>query len=175
MELTEAHGQYQSITGAVPPSKPAEVREWLARVLTIGQQEQWPRTSATGQLSIKDAQLKRLVHIPSCRPVLAMLAKAKLISAFGPKLVDMISPATGRLHASFNLAATKAGRFSCTGPNLQQLPSASAPEFKSCIVAAPGFLLVGCDWSQVEVRAAAWLSKDAALTRLYADGRDLHG
>jgi DNA polymerase I-like protein with 3'-5' exonuclease and polymerase domains len=173
-ELAEARREYQSITGALPPSKSAEVREWLAEVLTPDQQQQWPRTPETGQLSIKDAHLKRLAHIPSCRPVLAMLAKAKLISAFGPKLIDMISPVTGRLHASFNLAATKAGRFSCSDPNLQQLPSTSAPEFKSCVVSAPGFLLVGCDWNQVEVRAAAWLSNDAALTRLYADGRDLH-
>jgi DNA polymerase-1 len=41
-------------------------------------------------------------------------------------------------------------------------------------VAAPGNVLISCDWSQVEMRAAAWLSKDRVLTRVYEEGRDLH-
>ena len=172
-ELADARREYQALTGDAPPSKPAEVQAWLARVLDADTLANWPRT-ASGQLSIKDTHLKRLIHIPSCRPVLAMLATAKLISTFGPKLAEMVNPVTGRLHASFNIAGTKAGRFSCTKPNLQQLPSAKAPDFKRCIVPAPGNLLVGCDWSQVELRAAAWISGDIALTQLYADGRDLH-
>jgi DNA polymerase-1 len=172
-ELAEARREYQALTGDAPPSKPAEVQAWLARVLDADRLVSWPRT-ANGQLSIKDTHLKQLIHIPSCRPVLAMLGKAKLISTFGPKLAAMVSPVTGRLHASFNIGGTKAGRFSCTRPNLQQLPAAKAPEFKRCIVPSPGNLLVGCDWSQVELRAAAWISGDVALTQLYADGRDLH-
>jgi DNA polymerase-1 len=172
-ELAEARREYQALTGDAPPSKPAEVQAWLTRMLDADVLAKWPRT-ATGQLSIRDADLKRLVHIRSCHPVLAMLAKAKLISVFGPNLAKMVNPVTGRLHASFNIAGTKAGRFSCTRPNLQQLPSAKAPDFKRCIVPAPGHLLVGCDWSQVELRAAAWISGDVALTQLYADGRDLH-
>jgi hypothetical protein len=110
----------------------------------------------------------------SARPVLAILAKEKLLSTFGAKFADKVNPVTGRLHTSYLLAGTKAGRFSASGPNLQQLPSTAAPEFKRCIVAAPGHLLVGCDWSQIEMRAAAWISGDRALTRVYADGRDLH-
>ena len=131
-ELTDARREYQALTGDAPPSKPAEVQAWLVRVLDADTLANWPRT-ASGQPSIKDTHLKRLIHIPSCRPVLAMLATAKLISTFGPKLAQMVNPVTGRLHASFNIAGTKAGRFSCTKPNLQQLPSAKAPDFKRCI------------------------------------------
>jgi DNA polymerase-1 len=54
------------------------------------------------------------------------------------------------------------------------LPARRDPEFKECIIAAPGHLLVGCDWNQIEVRAAAWISRDPAMTRIYADGRDIH-
>ena len=82
-----------------------------------------------------------------------------------------MSPATGRIHCDYNIAAAKSGRFTSSHPNLQQLPAARAPEFRRCIIAAPGNVLICCDWNQVEMRAARWLSKDQALTRVYAEGR----
>ena len=81
---------------------------------------------------------------------------------------------TGRIHAHYSIAGAKSGRFSCNHPNLQQLPSARAPEFRRCIVAASGCVLVGCDYNQVELRAAAWSANDQNLTRVYRDGRDVH-
>jgi DNA polymerase-1 len=172
-ELAEARRAYQQTTRQAPPSTPNEVRGWLANVLDADQLERWPRTE-TGQPSIAAAHLKRLVQIPTARPVLAILAHEKLLRSFGAGLTALINPATGRLHAHYNLAGAKSGRFTCSNPNLQQLPSRRAPEFRRCIVAAPGYLLVGCDWNQIELRATAWISGDPALTALYADGRDLH-
>jgi DNA polymerase-1 len=172
-ELAAARQEYHTATGRTPPSAPNEVRSWLRDVLTPKELARWPCTT-TGLLSIEGHYLKRLVHIPSTRPVLAILAHEKLLRTFGPKLAGMLNLATGRLHASFNIAAAKTGRFSCTAPNLQQLPSKRAPEFRSCIVAANNHALLSCDYSQIELRAAAWISKDPALTSIYIDGRDLH-
>jgi DNA polymerase I-like protein with 3'-5' exonuclease and polymerase domains len=173
-ELAEARHEHLRLTDEPSPSKPAEVRAWLLRLLPAEQLAQWPRTDRAGELSTESKHLKRLVHIDSARTVLALLAKAKLISTFGPKLADYVNPVTGRIHCAYQLAGTKAGRFSVTKPNLQQLPSRRAPEFKRCIEAAPGNVLVGGDWSQVEMRAAAWISGDPVLTSLYAEGRDIH-
>ena len=106
--------------------------------------------------------------------MLAIRAYEQLLNNFGARLPERISPVTGRLHGRYNLAATKAGRFSASSPNLQQLPAKRAPEFKSCIVASAGHVLVGCDWSQIEMRAAAWLYRDPVLTQIFADGRDIH-
>jgi DNA polymerase I-like protein with 3'-5' exonuclease and polymerase domains len=103
-----------------------------------------------------------------------MRAKEQLINNFGPRLAAMISPITGRLHCRYNIAGTKAGRFSCSNPNLQQLPRNKAPEFMQCVVAAPGHVLIGCDWNCVEMRAAAWLYEDRALNQVFVDGRDIH-
>jgi DNA polymerase-1 len=172
-ELTEARREYHRLTGNPPPAKPAEVRAWLATVLEPARLASWPRT-ATGELSIEAMYLKRLVHVDSARPVLALLAREKLLANFGTKLAELISPVTRRLHCDYNIAGSKAGRFTASQPNLQQLPAQRAPEFKRCIVAAPGHLLVGCDWSQIEMRAAAWITHDRALTQVYAEGRDLH-
>jgi DNA polymerase-1 len=142
-------------------------------VLDAGALARWPRTEGGG-LSIEGRHLKRLTHIVSARPTLAILAHEKLLANFGPKLAAMRNPATGRLHAHYNIAGSKSGRFTCNNPNLQQLPSARAPEFRRSIVAAPGYLLVGCDWNQIEMRAAAWISGDAELSAVYEGGRDLH-
>src|SRR5215472_16179095 len=110
------------------------------------------------------------------REVLDMQALQQLISNFGPKLAGFVSPATGRIHCAYNLAAAKSGRFSASKPNLQQLPSVKAPDFRRCIVPAKGYVFVGCDWNQVEMRAAAWLSSCSVLTAVYAADpvRDFH-
>jgi DNA polymerase-1 len=134
----------------------------------------WPRTDHD-LLSVESRHLQRLMHIESARPVLAILAHEKLLATFGAKLVGQINPATGRLHAHYNIAATKAGRFTCTSPNLQQLPNRRAPEFKHCVIAAPGYVLICCDWNQVELRGIAWLAGDVEeMTPLFAAGLDLH-
>ncbi len=173
-ELAEARRSYQEMTGKAPPTTPNDIRLWLAEV-AADRIATWPR-SDTGELSIERKHLKRLAvsDIPTAKPVLSMLAMQKLISIFGSKLVEFINPATGRIHASYNIAGTKAGRFSAAKPNLQQLPSARAPDFRKAIVAAPGNVLVGGDWSQIELRAVAWISGDPELTAVFRDGRDLH-
>jgi DNA polymerase I len=135
----------------------------------------WQRSPKAGMLSIATDALEKLAHIESARPLLRILAKEKLLSTFGPKLAARINPVTGRLHSSFNLAGTKAGRFSCSGPNFQQFPTDKrAAGFRKSVAAAPGDVIIGCDFNQVELRALAYLSKNAALTRVYANQEDLH-
>jgi DNA polymerase I len=173
-QLADDRRAYADLTGRAPPAKPAEVREWLAEVAG-DRLSTWPRTDG-GELSTERKHLKRLTlsGVETVKPVLSMLAMQKLISGFGQKLAAGVSPATGRIHCSYNIGAAKSGRFTSSNPNLQQLPSARAPEFRRCIGAAPGNVLISCDWNQVEMRAAAWLAGDRALTAIYAEERDLH-
>jgi DNA polymerase I-like protein with 3'-5' exonuclease and polymerase domains len=175
-ELAEARHDFLDKTGKPPPSTDAETRAWVAEVAG-DRLAAWPRTDK-GQLSISADALKWLVlsDVPAVKMVLRIRARQTLIQSFGPKLAEHISPITGRLHASYNIAATKAGRFSCNNPNLQQLPSISAPEFRRCITAAPGHVLIGCDWSQIEMRALAKIARDPALTAVFAADppKDIH-
>jgi len=176
-KLAEARRTFRDIAGDPPPTNDNEVRDWLFRTVPQEDLARWPRTDKGRQLSVEGKHLKRVLDLPGTKEVIAMRALQQRLSNFGPKLIGFISPATGRIHASYNLAATKAGRFSCTMPNLQQLPGDKAdPQFRRCVVPAPGYVLIGCDWAQVEMRAAGWLSGCRAMTAIYAVDpiRDIH-
>ena len=106
----------------------------------------WPHTAIGQSLSVEGKHLKRLLDLPGMPEIIAAKALQHRLSNFGPKLIDFISPATDRIHCSFNLAATKAGRFSASKPNLQQMPGdKAAPNFRRCFVPAPGYVFVCCD------------------------------
>jgi DNA polymerase I-like protein with 3'-5' exonuclease and polymerase domains len=175
-KLTKARRDFLEVTGDSPPTSDNEIREWLLRVAPADALKEWPRTVKKNELSVQGKHLKRLLHIPGMPSVLDMQALQQLLSNFGPKLAGFVNPTTGRIHCSYNLAATKAGRFSASKPNLQQLPSVKSPEFRRCIIPAKGYVFVGCDWNQVEMRAAASISGCRTLTAVYAANpvRDLH-
>jgi DNA polymerase-1 len=170
-DLADARRAWIETTGYEPPSKAAEAAAYLEKALPEEALSRWPRTS-TGALSTAADQLAKVAHLPAIRPLLHIKKCEKLLSAFGPKLRRLINPETGRLHPHFNVASTKGGRWSASDPNIQQLPHDA--ETRRIIVAAPGNVLVGVDFSQMELRAAAWISGDAELTRAYEQGRDVH-
>lgn len=86
-------------------------------------------------------------------------------------LLDAVGP-DGRIHAGYKQMGTQTGRLSCARPNLQQVPRTS--DFRSLFVAEPGWKLVVADFSQIELRVAAEMSKEERMIDAYRDGRDLH-
>jgi DNA polymerase-1 len=82
----------------------------------------------------------------------------------------------GRLHTSFNQAATATGRLSSTNPNLQNIPIRTelGREIRAAFVAAKGKVLVAADYSQIELRLLAHYSQDPLLLEAYRTGKDIH-
>ncbi len=76
----------------------------------------------------------------------------------------------GRLHPSFNLTGTVTGRRSCNNPNLQQVPRDSY--VRAVLGAPPGWVILGVDYAQIEVRIAAWLAGEEKLLAIFAEGGD---
>jgi DNA polymerase-1 len=176
-KLTDARRSFVAIAEDDPPVNDNEVRAWLQRIAPKDVLADWARTKKEQLLSVQGKHLKRLLDAPGMPQVIEILRLQQLLSNFGPKLISFVNRATGRIHCAYNLAATKAGRFSASKPNLQQLPGDKInSEFRRCIVPAEGYLLIGCDWNQIEMRGAAWISKCPVMTAVYlADPiRDLH-
>jgi len=99
----------------------------------------------------------------------------KLVGTYLVALKAAISPA-GRIHASFHQTGTATGRLSSSDPNLQNIPIRSdiGREIRRAFVAAPGFVFVCADYSQIELRMLAHLSGDPALAAAFRGGEDIH-
>ena len=85
-------------------------------------------------------------------------------------LLEAVSP-DDRIHANFNPLGSESGRFSSNGPNLQQI---SQGVMRTAFVAAQGHKLIIADYSQIELRAAAYLAGDEVMLAAFRAGRDLH-
>src|SRR5207253_389450 len=96
---------------------------------------------------------------------------AKLKSTYVDALPGFINPRTGRIHTSYNQAGAATGRLSSSDPNLQNIPvrTPRGEAIRRAFVAAPGWLLLTADYSQVELRLLAHLSGDPAFVRAWLD------
>jgi len=82
----------------------------------------------------------------------------------------------GRIHPSYMLHRTNTGRTASADPNGQNFPNRGdwAKAYKECFSASPGFKLVSCDLSQIELRLVAWMSGDPVMLAVYKAGGDIH-
>jgi DNA polymerase I len=154
------------------PETPQQRAALLQALLTSIELASWRRTPRSGALSTKRNELRRAAHYPPVAELVKLTSIDKLTTAFGPTLVALVSPITGRLHADYKVAATASGRASCARPNLQQAPR--DPRFRVLFRPEAGNMLVVADYSSMELRAAAHISRDRAMTDAFANGLDLH-
>lgn len=101
---------------------------------------------------------------------------AKLKNTYVDTLPELISPATGRIHTSYNQAIVATGRLSSSEPNLQNIPARDdfGKKIRKGFVADEGFVLLSADYSQIELRLAAHLSGDENMRRAFREGLDIH-
>ena len=100
----------------------------------------------------------------------------KLVSTYLVALKEAVHPETARVHASFNQTITATGRLSSSDPNLQNIPirTQTGREIRRAFVADEGNVLIGADYSQIELRVLAHLSEDPALIAAFQAGEDIH-
>ncbi|ATG75635.1 DNA polymerase I [Zobellella denitrificans] len=101
---------------------------------------------------------------------------SKLKSTYTDKLPLMVNEHSGRIHTSYHQANAATGRLSSSDPNLQNIPirTPEGRRIRQAFVAEPGYKLVAADYSQIELRIMAHLSRDQGLLDAFARGLDIH-
>ena len=166
---------YDSVGHAVNLNSPPQLSDLLFKELVL------PRTkrTKTGHYSTDANSLESLrgMH-PVVDQILEYRQVAKLKSTYVDALPEMVNPATGRVHTSYNQTGSATGRISSSDPNLQNIPirTGLGRQVRRAFVAdgAPDWQLFSADYSQIELRVLAHMSQDPALLEAFRRGEDIH-
>ncbi|MBC8277284.1 MAG: DNA polymerase I [FCB group bacterium] len=135
------------------------------------------RKTKTGY-STDEGVLQKLAPMdPLPAEILKYRGLAKLKNTYTDALPKMVNPHTGRVHTSYNQTVAATGRLSSTDPNLQNIPvrtDTGGMIRQAFIPLKPGWKLLAADYSQIELRVLAHLSKDPGFIEAFARGEDIH-
>ncbi|MEE2948927.1 MAG: DNA polymerase I [Chloroflexota bacterium] len=165
---------YKSIGHTVNINSPQQLSDLLFNEIGL------PKTKRTKTGYSTDAN--SLEGLKGLHPVVDQILDyrqvSKLKSTYVDALPDMVNPATGRVHTSYNQAGSATGRMSSSDPNLQNIPIRTelGRQVRKAFVAdgAPDWLLFSADYSQIELRVLAHLSQDPGLIQAFKRGEDIH-
>jgi len=135
------------------------------------------RVTKSKQFSTNEEILQRLTSKhPIIEKVLEYRGLKKLLSTYVDALPLLVDKKTGRIHTSYNQAVAATGRLSSNNPNLQNIPvrDERGREIRKAFVPEEGHLFFSADYSQIELRLMAHLSKDEGMITDFLSGNDIH-
>ena len=136
------------------------------------------KKTAKGQPSTAEEVLDELAEegYPLPRVLMQYRSLSKLKSTYTDRLPEQINPRTGRIHTSYGQAIAATGRLSSSDPNLQNIPvrTAEGRRIRQAFIAPHGYKLLAADYSQIELRIMAHLSRDDGLMNAFRNGLDVH-
>ena len=135
------------------------------------------RRTSTGKISTSRDVLEELAEryeLP--RQVIEHRELAKLKGTYVDAFPSLIDQKDGRIHTTLNQTATATGRISSTDPNLQNIPvrSEMGKRIRRAFIPADGHLLLSADYSQIELRVLAHITKDPVMLETFRQGEDIH-
>ncbi len=134
------------------------------------------KKTATGAKSTKESELQKM---KDSHPIISLILDhrelSKLVNTYIDTLPTLVT-LDGRIHAHFEQTGTTTGRMSSSNPNLQNIPikSEAGRKIRNAFIAEKGFKIVSLDYSQIEIRVAAFLSEDENMLEIFREDRDVH-
>ncbi len=156
-------------------ASPIQLREVLFEKLRIPT-DNIKKTGKTKALSTGAEQLEKLRGLhPIIECIFEYRELTKLKSTYVDSLPQLVG-ADGRIHTTYNQTISAHGRLSSVNPNLQNIPIKSelGNEVRKAFIADPGQVLLSLDYSQIELRIAASLSRDLEMTKIFNSNGDFH-
>ena len=136
-----------------------------------------PKKTKTGQYVTSEDVLETLrAEHPIVDLILKYRGLKKLLGTYVDALPQLVNPATGKIHTSFNQTVTATGRLSSSNPNLQNIPvrDEDGKEVRKAFIPEPGCKFFSADYSQIELRIMAHLSQDQNMIEDFRLGHDIH-
>ncbi|KAF5080461.1 DNA polymerase I [anaerobic digester metagenome] len=156
-------------------SSPKQLGEVLFEKLKIASDVKMTKTK---QYSTSEEELlKYKDKHPIIDKILEFRSIKKLLSTYIEALPALVSPKTGRIHASFNQAVAATGRLSSNNPNLQNIPireERGREIRKAFIPSDDNHIILSADYSQIELRLMAHMSQDPSLCEAFLNNEDIH-
>ncbi|MEK7582950.1 MAG: DNA polymerase [Patescibacteria group bacterium] len=134
------------------------------------------RKTGKGALSTAAPELEKLSEDnPIIEPILQYRELQKLKTTYIEPFPALVA-ADGRIHTTYNQTGTTTGRISSENPNLQNIPIRTelGQEFRKAFIAEDGYLLLSCDYSQIDLRVVAHIAKDEKMIAAFRSGEDIH-
>ncbi len=174
-EIDELTGQIHELAGS---TFNINSTQQLAKVLFDDLQlPAPPRRGKTKGRSTASDVLEEIAPAHEIVPkVLEYRRQTKLKNTYVDALPSLVSPKTGRLHTTYNQCGSATGRLSSSNPNLQNIPirTERGREIRAAFVARPGWKLLAADYSQIELRVLAHISRDPVLVDAFRNNEDIH-
>ncbi len=165
---------YQLVGHTFNISSPLQVGKVLFEEMKIVDK---PKKTRKGQYVTNEEELRKIASKHTIvRKILDHRALKKLIGTYIDALPQLINARTGHIHTSFNQTITATGRLSSSDPNIQNIPikSEEGKEIRKCFVPEEGCLFFSADYSQIELRVMAHLSKDENMIQAFLNKQDVH-
>ena len=174
-ELTTIEKRIYKIVGhEFNISSPKQLGDVLFDELQLNAKGQ--KKTSTGQRSTKESELEKIRELhPIVDDILEYRQLQKLLSTYVESIPPLLD-ADNRLHTEFIQSGTTTGRMASQNPNLQNIPirTERGRLIRNAFIAPKGSTLVALDYSQIELRIAAFLSGDEKLIDIFKSGRDVH-
>ena len=174
-EMTQLEEEIYQLAGQrFNIASPRQVGEILFDVLKLDSKA---KKTKTGQYVTGEEVLEGLKHKHDIvSKILEHRGFKKLLGTYIDALPKLVNTSTGHIHTTFNQTVTTTGRLSSSNPNLQNIPvrDAMGKEVRKAFIPDEGQLFFSADYSQIELRIMAHLSKDENLVQAFLCGEDIH-